>query len=79
MEKLSAIVHENKEKERSETVKVQKVSIKIHQTDEKEELLPANSADKEKTENRLEERAIEKHLAAFLQLSADNVNVQILK
>lgn len=79
VEKLSAIVHENKEKEINETIKVQKVSIKIHQTDKKEELLPVNSTQTEDTESREEEGVIEKHLASFLQLSAENVKVKILQ
>lgn len=79
VEKLSAIVHESKEKKINETIKVQKVSIKIHQTDKKEELLPVNSANTEDAESREEEGAIEKHLASFLQLSAENVKVKILQ
>lgn len=81
VKELSLIIQDNKETrlEKQETIKVQKVSIKIHHPDQKEEISPSKLSDVKEAEIRAEESAIERYLASFLQLSLKNVKVKIIQ
>ena len=81
VKELSLIIQDNKETrlEKQETIKVQKVSIKIHHPDQKEEVSPSKLSDVKDAEIRAEESAIERYLASFLQLSLKNVKVKIIQ
>jgi len=83
LQELSLIVQDREEKqmEKKGAIKVEKISIKVHNTAEPAEKVKAPSSDPSITEDvevQEKERIIERHLASFFQISPEKVKVQIL-